>query len=168
MKSVQKKEILPFIFSLIITTSFLGGYYIFGKQFFSILWIINGILLAAILAIIMFFTGFIVLKSLFLIAAELSLLIFIAQNYCVSSLRTELSDGALKSLLILGLIYIVVLFFHFFHKVLKEKYKVIEKEKWSKEKIFFVIFSLIFMTVFIVQVYLIMQPIILDLCVFKS
>ncbi len=112
-------------------------------------------------------TGFFILNALFLVAAELSLLIFLAQAYCAVPQRTAQADLALKTLVVAGLIYIAAKFIYEFRNKAQDKLKAIQKEKWSKEKVFFVVCFAVFTVWFIWQICLVMSPIVSDLCVFR-
>ncbi len=163
---LRKENILPAAFSLVITGLFFLGYRYFGSHFLAALGITEGVVLIALLAIIMFMAGFVVLRALFFVAAEISLLIFLAQSYCGVP-HTTSGNQALKSLLFLGFAYILVAFFRKFHEIIKQKYPVIAKERWSKEKLIFVTLFLIFSILLLWQIYLVVNPIVMDLCVYK-
>jgi hypothetical protein len=163
----RKENILPFITSVAITLlSFLGIHY-FGNHFTEAMWIVNLLLLGILLSVIMFIAGFAVLKSLAAVGAEISLLIFLAQSYCDVPNRLTPSNEALKSLVGLGLIFIVVAFGRSLYKLLKENYQTLEKERRSKEKIVAVALFLMFTGLLIWEVYLVISPIILNLCIYK-
>lgn len=164
---LERKDIKPFIISLIIVIFFFLASHYFSNYFVSAIWIVNVILLAGLLFVIMTIAGFAVLKSLFLVAAELSLLIFLAQSYCAVPGHSIASNEALKSLLVFGILYIVVSFFHSLYKALKKNYKYVKNERWSNEKIVTVSLYLIFTVMFIWNIYLVIYPIIIDLCVYK-
>jgi hypothetical protein len=139
-----------------------------GDRFGEAVWTIDFILFGGALLIIMVIAGFATLKSLFFVAAELSLLIFLSQSYCDISNRSIVSDNALKTFVVVGLLYIIFNFFHSLYKTVKKYYKKsIEKNTSLKERIFGVIVFLIFTTFFMVQIYLIVNPIILNICVYK-
>lgn len=162
---IKKEDRIPYLISLAITLVFFAGVHFLGNYFFEVMWIIIAILLAILISIISIYAGFAVLKSLFLVAAELSLLIYLAQSYCSVSGHTTSSDAALKSLVSLGLLYIAISFFRSLYGIAKTHYKKVEKERWHKEKIMTVSLYLIFAGMFTWEIFLIMKPIILGLCV---
>lgn len=167
-KLVPAKEDVPaFIASVAIALIVLGGYKFLGNQFITDLWILNLILLSVLLLIMMTLAGFTVMKSLFFVAAELSLLVFLAQAYCAVPNRLATGDQALKSLLAFGLLFIAVKFCRSLFKGLNKNYKKVKNEPWSKEKIMAVSTFLIFTALFIWQIFLVLNPIILNLCVYK-
>jgi hypothetical protein len=162
-----KQDAYSLTVSLAIVIIFLAGYKLLGNRFVEDLWLINFVLLAILLSVIMIIAGFAVLKALFFVAAELSLLIFLAQSYCAIPSRLDAGNQALKSLLAIGLLYIAVSFCRSLYKGLKKHYKSIKNERWSKEKTTAVSAFLIFTGLFIWQIYLVVNPIILNLCVYK-
>lgn len=166
LKNLKKDDIKPILFSVIISGVFLLGYYYLGNQLGLVMMYVTLILLVLMIALIGMIAEFMVLKSLFFVAAELSLLIFLAQSYCDVQNRTTSGDQALKSLLVLGLFYIGFTFCRSLYKALKDNYKVIEKDPWSKEKVGTVTLFLTFTGLFIWQIYLVMNPIIFNLCIF--
>jgi len=163
----NKKNIISFAISTAIASVFYFGYHFFGNHFTSSVWNITGILLVILILIIMMMAGFVVMKSLFFVAAELSLLIFLAQSYCSVTGRSASGDNALKSLLIVGFAYVIVNAGRSLLKTLNEKYQLVKKDRLSKEQIFVVALFLIFISIFISQVYSVVNPIIVGLCVYK-
>lgn len=163
----KEENVRPLIAGVVISTALLMGYHFLGSHLTIALWIVTAILLAVLLLIIIAVAGFIVLKALVLVATELSLLIFLAQSYCDVPNRSASSGEALKSLLAVGLVYVVISFIFSLHKVLKEDFKGIKDEKWSKDKIAIVVLALVFAGLFIWEIYLVVRPIVQNLCVFK-
>jgi hypothetical protein len=163
----KQKDVVNLAIAVVLACVLFAAQYYLGSRFDSTLWIFDGILFVLLLVVVMLIADFFVLNALFLVAAELSLLVFLAQAYCAVPQRTMQADQALKSLIVVGLLYIAARFLNGFYKKTKEKYKAIENECWSKEKIFFVTFFLIFTVFFIWQIILVMTPIVSNLCVFK-
>lgn len=165
--TLNKKKTLALAASLLIALIFVFGTHYLGSYFTSAMWIINTITLGLLLSFFMIIAGFAVLKSLFFVAAELSLLIFLAQSYCAVPNRLAAGNDALKSLLVIGILYIAVSFFRSLYAAIKDNYKKVENEKWSWEKIFTVSLYLFFTFLFVWQVYRVMEPIVFNLCVYK-
>ena len=163
----RKENVRPLIVSVLITLFLFEGYHFLGDYFSEAIWIFDVILLGILLSIIMMVAGFVVLKSLFLVAVELSLLIFLAQSYCDVAGRSSAGNEALKSLLIIGLIYITFSFCRSLYEVMEKHYKNVGNERWSKGKIVVVALFLFFIGLFIWQIYLVVSLIVLNLCVFK-
>jgi len=136
-----------------------------GKQNFDSITSLLIIIIASItFLIIIIKAGFTVIKSLFFVAAEISLLIFLSQSYCTIDNRTTLSDDALKNILIIGFLYIIISFLRSLWKELREEYKSIRKDK-SWEKIVFIIIFIVFILFFMWQICLVVEPIIQSLCI---
>lgn len=168
-KLIPKKDnFVPLVISVIITSVFFYTYYLLGNKFGEVMGIITIILLALMMAVIAMLAGYLVMKSLVIVSAELSLLIFLAQSYCDSSIHTIASSTALNNLLTIGFVYIVFNFIYSLYKALKEYYKNFENKKWSKEKVLIITFFLIYTFMFIWQIYLVIEPIVLDLCIYKK
>ncbi len=165
----KKENIRPLITSAVITLFFFGAYYVLGNRFGEFMTIATMLLLAVMLAIIVLMAEFLVLKSLFVVAAELSLLIFLAESYCNVPNRLALNNEAMKNLLLIGLLYITFLFCRSLYEALRDYYEKIEdqpKEK-QKGKVGGIALFLIFTGLFIYQIYLAVSPIVLNLCVYK-
>lgn len=163
----KKENVRPLIISIAITLFFFLGTHFLGNYFAATMWIFNAVMLGLLLSFFMIVAGFAVLKSLFFVAAELSLLIFLAQSYCAVPSRLAAGDEALKSLLAIGILYIAVSFCRSLYEAIKNNYKKVENERWSWEKIMGVSLYLIFTLLFIWQVYRVVSPIVLNLCVYK-
>ncbi|MDD5569017.1 MAG: hypothetical protein PHG23_01205 [Candidatus Pacebacteria bacterium] len=163
----KRKNIRPIVVFIFILMLLFVGYHFLGNYFVGAIWIVNAILLGVLLLIIMILAGFAVLKSLFLVAAEFSLLMLLAQSYCGVSNRSISSDDALKILLAVGILYIVFTFFHSLYKEIKKFYKKDERGSWLKEKIGTGILFLFFAAILIWQIYLVVYPIIQNLCISK-
>lgn len=165
--NVKKADIFSLITSVAIASVFFLGNYFLGKQFLDIMWIFVAVMLSVILLMLLILAGFAVLKSLFLVSAEISLLIFLSQSYCNVPNRSIDGDKALKSLLVVGLIYITLNFCRSLYEALRKNYKAVENERWSKDKVIAVALFLIFAGLFLWQVFLVISPIIMNLCVYK-
>lgn len=163
----KKENIRPLFVSIAGALFFFLGFYFLGNYFTEIMWIVVLALLGILLSIIMWIAGFAVLKSLATVGAELSLLIFLAQSYCGVPNRLTQNDAALKSLIIFSIIFIIFAFGRSLYTTLKDDYKTIRKERWSKEKIGVVTLFLIFTGLLIWEIYLVVSPIIYNLCIYK-
>ncbi|MFA5261940.1 MAG: hypothetical protein WC450_11995 [Candidatus Omnitrophota bacterium] len=152
---------------MIITILFLGAYHFLGSHFAEVMWILNLILWVILLSVIMIFAGFTVLKSLFVVAAELSLLIFLAQSYCNVPNRSAPGNEALNNLLNIGLLYIFLTFCGSLYKTLREYNEKLGKEPIPKAGILAIALFLIFAVLFISQLYQAIYPIISNLCIYK-
>lgn len=166
-KLPKKKDITPLIISVSITAIFFISYHYWGSHVVEAMGVVALTLFAALIIFIMLIAGFAVLKSLFIFAAALSLLIFLAQSFCSVTQRSAASNEAMQNLLVVGILYIIFMFLRSLWKTLKEYYKKVENEKWSIEKIVVVSLFLTFIVWFLWEIYLVVSPIILNLCVYK-
>tara|TARA_B100000745_G_scaffold264490_1_gene189202 strand:- start:1071 stop:1601 length:531 start_codon:yes stop_codon:yes gene_type:complete len=164
--NLTKRKLISFGISVLIAAPmfFLSEYY--GEQFNQVMWVLLGIILTILVAMVAAIAGYAVVKSLIGIAAGLSLLIFIAQSYCDTSIRDVSGDGALASLFVMVSIYLIVAFGKILLEILSSYYKRVENEVWSWEKVVTVALFLFFVGFFVWEIYLVMKPIVLDLCVF--
>jgi hypothetical protein len=170
----MKKNWLAFAIATVAGLVVLAVAYLSSVSLLGAAWIIVGALLTVSIALIAILAGFVVVKSLFLIAAELSLLIFVAQSYCAAPARSPLSDDALRSLILLGLIYIIVAFIQSLYAAISERFEKIGKSTrvsrvpgWNIRKIIITTLFFIFSILFLVEIYLVIQPIIAGLCVYR-
>jgi len=156
---------LSFIVSVTIVSLFFSIYQLLGDRFEMVMNIMTTVLLGLLLLVIIVVASFDVLGSLFLVAAELTLLIFLAQSYCNITDRPPSGDEALKILLSIGILYIGLKFARSLHNAIKTSYRKIENKCWSLEKIMTVSLYLIFVVLFISQIYYVVGPILNSLCV---
>ena len=138
------------------------GIIVFLLTYFNLEPIFFVIILSVLFLITWFFAGVVVFKSLFLIGAELSLIIFIADSYCKISQRTQLSDNALKNIFIFGIMYIAIIFI----KSIFNEVKILEKKYNDRPWIVTLLF-LLCMALFLMQLCLVIYPIMINLCVYK-
>ena len=164
---INKEDIASDTIFIVVAILLFFCLYYFSKYFVNTLLIINVILLIVIFSVILIMAGYAVIKSLFVVSAELSLLIFLSQSYCAAPGHSIASDEALRSLLVVGVLYIVVSFLYSLYNALKKNYKYVKNERWSKEKIFTVFLYLFCLVIFIWYIYLVMNPIFLALCIYR-
>ncbi|HVM76552.1 MAG TPA: hypothetical protein VMU07_00090 [Candidatus Paceibacterota bacterium] len=164
--SSRLKKSLPFI---AIGTSLLYVLVLWATNATLIgsLWIVLGLLLAGLMAIIAVIAGMAVIKALFVVAAELSLLIFLAQAYCGVTNRLPESDEALRSLFTVGLVYIAFIFLQSLWDILKTHYTRVHGEGFRYERAITTAAYIVFVALFLWQLYLVVMPIVFGLCVYK-
>ena len=135
----------------------------------GIMWLALAAILAFLMMTVGVAAGIVVIKSLFVVAAELSLLIFVTQSYCSApvSLRLPQNDAAMVSLFTIAIVYIGFLFVQSLWQALKETFTRIQKRPHSLEKWVAVAAFILFISWFIWGLYLIMNPIVLSLCVYR-
>jgi hypothetical protein len=163
----RREDIIPFVFAVGIAAVFLIDMNLLHNRIVFVMWIILGIVLSALVAWIAMLAGFTVLKSLFLLSAEISLLIFLAQSYCDVQLRSSSADDALRGLIFLGVTYIGYKFFQDLRDALRKRLDSIPEKRWSREKIIAVGLFALFTLSFVWSIFQVVSPIILDLCIYK-
>lgn len=163
----MKKTTLAVIISAASAIVIFAVTYISSVSLLGVAWIVVSTILTVAVALIAILAGFVVVKSLFLIAAELSLLVFLAQSYCETPLRSATGNDALRTLVFLGLIYIAFAFVQSLYEAIKGHFKKIEKSMWNVRRVVTTTIFLIFTVIFLVEIYLVVQPIIAGLCVYR-
>ena len=140
----------------------------FHNRILDALLIFDAIVLGFTLLAIAILASFAIMGSLLEIAAGLSLLIFLAQSYCAVPTYTPRGDDALKSLVSLGLLYIAFYFFRSLYKSLRgylQKLQEEDKER-SWEKTTTIVLYIVFIFLFVGDIYSVMNPIVNGLCVY--
>lgn len=109
------------------------------------------------------------MKALVYISAGLSLLIFLAQSYCLVPIRTVSGDNALKLILVVGFVYLVVDFFDVFIKEISDLFKSLSpiKKDLIWKIIFIIVFYVSIIVGFLFALYQVVSPIVLNLCIYK-
>jgi hypothetical protein len=107
-----------------------------------------------------------VMKSLFWVGASLSLMIYLAESYCSLPSNARTGNDALKTLIAIGLIYITVDFFRTLYKEFTTRSKTL-KEIDGQTPWFLVVPFAVFTGLLVWQIYQVMDPIVLNLCIYK-
>lgn len=111
--------------------------------------------------------GHAVMKSLFLVGASLSLIVFLAQSYCAAPHLTQAGNEALKSLLGFSLLYLGFDFFRSLYKEVTAHSKKLKEANDGKNPWIFLIPFALFVGIFVWQLYQVMFPILNSLCIYK-
>jgi hypothetical protein len=164
---IRKGKIVSLVFATIAVVVFILDATLFHGQLKALFWGFDGLMLVFFLASMVLVAGLVVVRSLFHVAAGLSLLIFLAQSYCASSGLTVTSNNALKGLMIIGLVYIASDFAKTIYFGLKENLKSVSEVKSRLEKILIVFLFIAFAFIFVLAVYQVVDPIITSFCVYK-
>ena len=112
--------------------------------------------------------GHAVMKSLFLVGASLSLIIFLAQAYCAAPHLTQAGNEALKSLLGFSLLYLGFDFFRSLYKEVTAHTKRLKELNDGKNPWVFLVPFALFVGIFVWQLYQVMFPILSSLCIYSS
>ena len=165
LKSKRERNIIV-VLGLVAGGLLLADKTVLHGQLMSIVSTLEIIVFAVFLTVVMIIAGVAVIKALFHVAAGLSLLIFLAQAYCdVPHIAS--SDAALQGLIVLGLGYIGYDFLRILYKALDDYLKTIQTMEGTWEKWATVIIMLLFVCMFVWMIYQVVNPIVLDLCVYK-
>ncbi len=160
------KKQLPYL-AIVISVLYVIVLFVTNATIVGSLWIVLGLLFTALLAVVALIAGMAVIKALFVVAAELSLLIFLAQAYCDVPNRLAQNDAALKSLFTVGILYIGFIFLQSLWGILKARYEKVHGEKFRYERTIRTAAYVIFVGLFLWQLYLVVSPIVTNLCVYK-
>ena len=162
----QRKKNIALIISGAVISFIITKFGLLNINTTSWILVIGLVLFSIVLLIIMVLSGFTVIKALFDTSIGLSLIIFLGQAYC-NSVRTDLGDKGLRSLITIGILYVIFDFIKTLYKGVNERYKMVENKEWSLEKILLTIFFIFFIGVFMWTIYQVINPIILSLCIYK-
>lgn len=162
----KPEDIFAFIFSIAITIFFFIDTTYLHNHAVIALWIFIAILVTLFISWLFMKAVATVLSSLFLLSAEISLLVFLAQSYCDVVKVPSQSDNALRSLVGFGIFYIAYKFFQYLGKALKARLSDLPEKK-MKGKFLIIGLFLIFTGSFVWTVFQVANPIILNLCVYK-
>ena len=109
--------------------------------------------------------GIAVLRSLFVVGASLSLMIFLAQTYCDLPEELQTARGALASLFSFGLLYVGFQFIQSIREELKKGMKTFDEIYKGKKPWVMVILFAFFVGLFLWQLYQVVAPIVSNLCI---
>ncbi len=112
--------------------------------------------------------GLMIFRSLFVVSAGLSLLLYLAELFCSTPHRTAIADEALKSLLLFGLLYITGLFFKGVFDELKKGLVLAKKMNNDKKPLLAVVIVGLFIGMYLIQLYQVLHPVVMNLCVYKT
>ena len=138
-----------------------------GSSLYGAAWVVLGFLLVILMGIVAFTAGMAVVQALFVVAAELSLLIFLTQAYCVAPVRGPQNDAALASLFTVGILYIGFIFLKSLWDALTARYHKLADNPSAPRRVTSIVMFLLFTGIFIWDLYLVMGPIMAGLCVYK-
>lgn len=171
---LTKQDIVPFAIFLAITSivfliSYLLSVNLTGVFLYFLLFYFSIIVL-----MFWFIAGVAVFRSLVVASVSLSVVIFLTQSYCSLPEVSRTADDALKSLFGFGIIYSAFLFV----SSLKDELFGDKEKKWSlkhltegknpKDRWIILVPYAVFIGLFLWQFYQVANPIINNLCIYKS
>lgn len=162
----NKEKLIQFSIFLALSALVFVGMTFFKDAFQAIGYTVLFIELAILITVAWAFAGHAVMKSLFLVGASLSLIIFLAQSYCDAPNLTQSGNDALKTLLAFGIIYLAFDFFRSLYKEVTNHTKRMREVNNGKKPWFFLAPFALFVGIFLWQLYQVMFPIISNLCIY--
>jgi hypothetical protein len=114
------------------------------------------------------FAGHAVMKSLFLVGANLTLVIFLAQSYCDVPSAARTGNDALATLIGFAILYIGYEFINSVYKEIKSRMNQFKEANNNKSPWPVVVLFALFVGLFILQVWQVISPIIHNLCIYQG
>lgn len=164
---MNKRQIVAYVLVLSIAAVVFVGMTFFQDSFQKIGYSALLIELFVLVTVAWALAGHAVMKSLFLVGASLSLIIFLAQSYCDVPHLTQSSSDALKTLIAFGFIYICVSFLRALYKEVAERTKTLKQIGNGKNLWIFLIPFALFVGLFVWQIVQVLMPILQNLCIYK-
>ncbi len=163
----NKEKLIQFSIFLVLSALVFVGMTFFKDTFQAIGYTILLIELAILTIVAWAFAGHAVMKSLFLVGASLSLIIFLAQSYCDVPNLTQSGNDALKTLLAFSMIYLGFDFFRSLYREVTSHARRIKEANDGKSSWIFLAPFALFVGIFLWQLYQVVSPIVLNLCIYK-
>lgn len=168
LKELCKKEnLIPLLITLVLGVIIFFDTNYWNNTALGLSWIFILTIISVFILVIYLYAGVVVARALFTVAAGLSLIIFIAQSYCAVP-RTESSDQALSSLIIVSLLYLTLSFSRTIYKEILKHYKQLDEGEKTPNGVLFVssvfVISIVF---FLAAIYKVMYPIVTNLCIYQ-
>lgn len=157
------KYLLVFVIFVAVVLFLLNGHNATLSRFTEVVLILElGFLVTATWV----WAAYAVVKALFAVSAELTFIIFLAQAYCAPAV-THTANDALRTLVAVGLAYIVIEFVWTLYKEAITKARRLKEANDHKWPLLVVIPFALFTALFVWQAAQIVLPIVKDLCVYK-
>jgi len=167
IRVLRKKDTATFLIFLALSVAFFVGFTFFQDAFAKVGSALLFIELLVLITVAWAFAGHAVMKSLFLVGASLSLIIFLAQSYCDVPSIARTGDDALKTLLAFGFLYIAADFLRALYKEVTDRTKTLKQANGGKHPWLFLLPFALFTGLFVWQVMQVLLPILQNLCVYK-
>lgn len=164
----NREKLIQFSIFLMLSAFVFVGMIFFKETFQIIGSVIFLIALIVLTLVASVFAGHAIMKSLFLIGASLSLIIFLAQSYCSLSNLTRSGNDALKMLLVSSAIYLGFDFFKSLYKEVISHTKKMKEANNGKSPWILLIPFAFFVGIFLWQLYQIIFPILSSLCIYNG
>lgn len=164
----NREKLIQFSIFLVLSALVFVAMTFFKDTFQAVGTTILVIELAILVAVAWAFAGHAVMKSLFLVGASLSLIIFLAQSYCDAPNLTQSGNDALKTLLGFSFLYLGVDFFRSLYKEVTAHTKRLKEANKGKNPWIFLVPFAAFVGIFLWQLYQVMFPILSSLCIYNG
>jgi hypothetical protein len=140
-------------------------------------WFIVVLLIATLVTWLM--AALAVFRSLLIVGAGLSLLLYVAQEYCALPIQERIADDSLQSLIGIGIIFMLAIFAFRLYKELfgdleaknefhqKGALKVFRESNKGKDPWFILLLYALFLGLILSQVFQVLYPIFSNLCVYR-
>lgn len=163
----KNKNLIPFFVFLGLIAAVFVGASIFGRSFNSGVIVLVTI---SIFILILFTSTMAILavfRSLFVVGASLSLIIFLAQSYCALPISARTADDALRDLVGFGLLFVGICFAKSLYKEFFDRLTILKKINDGKNPWTIIIFFSLFIGILAWELYRVIKPIISGLCVHR-
>ncbi|MCC6290854.1 hypothetical protein IT398_02215 [Candidatus Nomurabacteria bacterium] len=167
IQSLEKRQIIAYIVFLLLATIVFVGMTFFKETFQKIGYTLLLIELILLVTVAWALAGHAVMKSLFVVGASLSLIIFLSQAYCGAPNLSQAGNDALKTLIAFGFIYIATNFLRALYKEVTDRTKVLRQVNGGKSPWFFLVPFALFVGLFVWQIVQIIMPILQNLCIYQ-
>lgn len=167
-RDIKRKDVYRFVVFLILSIlfSFLASHY--EKQLQGVTNVLFVIELAIIILFAYYFAGRAVMKSLFIIGAELTLIIYLAQTYCdIVPAVVRTADESMKSLLNLGLLYLGARFVYILYNEVINSADLLRKMNGNKKPWLILVPFAMLVGALVTQIGQVLFLIINNLCIYK-
>jgi len=175
---IEKKNLKQFL--IFVVGIFIALIILINTHFFSTIGpIILVVLFGIFFTFLWFVAGYAVFRSLLVASVGLSFIIFIGQSYCALPINDQVADSSLMTLIGFGFIYVITQFGRSLYKELfgdrqaKEEWrqkgivKLFKEANHNKHSWFILLIYGLWISLFVWQIYSVINPVIHGLCVYK-
>jgi len=174
---IEENDIKPFLF-FVAGVAITSVIFITAPFFSTVGPVILIVIFGIFFSILWFVAGYVVFRSLLAASVGLSLIIFIGQSYCALPAAKQVANSSLQALIGFGFIFVVAQFGRSLYRELfgdmyaKEKWKqkgivgVFKEANQNKHSWFVLVTYGLLVSLFIWQIYSVINPIVGGLCVY--
>jgi hypothetical protein len=166
-KKVSWQKVFAAIFAVTFTAVIFFDATYWNNMLFTSMWLFIGVLSATILAGVMLFAGFTIMKALVHAAASIALIVLLAESYCDLEVQTQAGLDTLKFLLLVGSLYVFYEFWTKFSEACKEYWEKLGDDKRSFNGVLMIVLFVFSVLMFGVALYQVTSPVVGGLCINK-